>query len=273
MTRLKSQWIEHMREGMSRYNAELAGKIGLDLGGLAMEMSGLKPKEYEKRKHSSEIAVVSITQGMGIIENFAESVCAILRSAGFSAYTLRETDVEGIYQSLSKGKKILFMADDLRYLAFNLNNGKFSDNNQATAWGFVKVMEKFLEKKGRSYSDSSVLLIGCGKVGSIAAELLDRMGVEFSVYDKEREKMEETGKWKSCRGKLSNAEEIVNYDCILDFTNEGNWIDSSMIASEALYVSPGVPLSLTEEVKTALRGRMVFDHLEIGTAIMIGTVL
>ena len=36
MTRLKTEWVEYMIDGMDAYNQSLMQKIGVDLAGLAM---------------------------------------------------------------------------------------------------------------------------------------------------------------------------------------------------------------------------------------------
>ena len=46
MTRLKTEWIDHMTDGMDKYNSELAGKIGFDLAGLVRDTFGISKERY-----------------------------------------------------------------------------------------------------------------------------------------------------------------------------------------------------------------------------------
>jgi hypothetical protein len=72
---------------------------------------------------------------------------------------------------------------------------------------------------------------------------------------------------------LGSPEEIKNYRFILDFTNEGGWLENGYLGSEVWYASPGVPLSLDEKAASRLQNTAVYDNLEIGTAMMLGEIL
>ena len=41
MTRLKTEWIDHMPDGMEEYNRMLKERTGLDLSGLVMQAYGM----------------------------------------------------------------------------------------------------------------------------------------------------------------------------------------------------------------------------------------
>lgn len=268
MTRLKTEWVEYMIDGMDSYNCELMGKIGVDLAGLIMRTFQMEKAGFEKARLTNKVAVIPITQGEGIIGSFSESVAAIIRSIGFSAEVMPHTDVDGIYDGYLKGCNIFFFADDIRYLALNTKTSKASDNNYATALGFVEVLSALMEKYGKNIATEKILQIGHGIVGREAVKILEERGVDFDIYDKDTAAVSQL----SCK-KLTAKEAIKDYRYILDFTNEGGWLKDEYLADTILYASPGVPYSMDAEAEDRFEDRAVHDNLEIGTAIMLGQVI
>ena len=152
MTRLKTEWVEYMIDGMDEYNTKLKAKTGFDLAGLVMDTFGIPKEKYDRLASSLLVAAVPVTQGEGIIGSFSDSVAAIVRSMGFRTYVPEETDVDGIYSAILMDAGAIFMADDDRYLAFSRDNGSFGDNNYATALGFIMVMRAMMKKAGYDIS-------------------------------------------------------------------------------------------------------------------------
>ena len=273
MTRLKTEWIDYMLDGMNDYNSSLKAKTGFDLAGLTMDTFGISKEKYDRLTGSLLVAAVPVTQGEGIISSFSESVAAIIKSMGFRTYVSEDTDVEGIYGSILMDADVVYMADDTRYLAFSRDNGSFGENNYATALGFIMVMRAMMKKAGLDISKEKILVIGNGLVGEEAVQILLNHGVDFDMYDKDPKAVEafrdlDTGKYV-----LSSPEEIKDYRFILDFTNEGGWLKDEMLGADVIYASPGVPLSLDEKAAERLQNTAVYDNLEIGTAMMLGEIL
>ncbi len=273
MTRLKTEWIDYMLDGMNDYNSSLKAKTGFDLAGLTMDTFGISKEKYDRLTGSLLVAAVPVTQGEGIISSFSESVAAIIKSMGFRTYVSEDTDVEGIYGSILMDADVVYMADDTRYLAFSRDNGSFGENNYATALGFIMVMRAMMKKAGLDISKEKILVIGNGLVGEEAVQILLNHGIDFDMYDKDPKAVEafrdlDTGKYV-----LSSPEEIKDYRFILDFTNEGGWLKDEMLGTDVIYASPGVPLSLDEKAAERLQNTAVYDNLEIGTAMMLGEIL
>ena len=273
MTRLKTEWIDYMLDGMNDYNSSLKAKTGFDLAGLTMDTFGISKEKYDRLAGSLLVAAVPVTQGEGIISSFSESVAAIIKSMGFRTYVSEDTDVEGIYGSILMDADVVYMADDTRYLAFSRDNGSFGENNYATALGFIMVMRAMMKKAGLDISKEKILVIGNGLVGEEAVQILLNHGIDFDMYDKDPKAVEafrdlDTGKYV-----LSSPEEIKDYRFILDFTNEGGWLKDEMLGTDVIYASPGVPLSLEEKAAERLQNTAVYDNLEIGTAMMLGEIL
>lgn len=268
MTRLRTEWITYMLDGMEEYNRQLRLKTGMDLSELVMNTFSIAPEVYQMLQAELRVAVVPITQGEGIIGSFSQSVAAIIQSMGFAADVTDHTDVDGIYDAVRTGHQILFFADDIRYLAVNTTLGTCSDNNYATALGFIQVMKAMMKRQGKDLTQEKLLQIGHGIVGKEAAAILQEMGADFDLFDKN------PAAAAAFDGKLlSGKEEIKNYSYILDFTNEGGWLTREDLAGDILYASPGVPYSMDQEAAAAFEERAVHDNLEIGTAIMLGQCL
>ena len=124
MTRLRTEWITYMLDGMEEYNRDLAAKTGMDLAALMADTFCVSKFDLAAAQKNIKVAVVPITQGEGIIGSFSESVAAIVRSMGFCADVMPNTDVDGIYDATLGGYDVLFFADDIRYLALNIRSGK-----------------------------------------------------------------------------------------------------------------------------------------------------
>ena len=273
MTRLKTEWIDYMLDGMNDYNSSLKTKTGFDLAGLVIDTYGISVERFKKYAEKLLIAAVPVTQGEGIIGSFSESVAAIVRSMGFRTFVPDETDVDGIYNAILMDADVIYMADDERYLAFSRDNGSFGENDYATALGYIMVLRQMMKRAGLDIAKEKVLVIGNGRVGEEAVQILLNHNVDFDMYDKDEKAVEafrslETGKYV-----LSSPEEIKNYRFILDYTNEGEWLKDEYLAEGVFYASPGVPLSLDEKAAGRLQNTAVYDNLEIGTAMMLGEIL
>lgn len=268
MTRLKTEWITYMLDGMDSYNCQLIAKTGFDLAGLMQETFDISDDELRAARKDKKIAVIPITQGEGIIGSFSESVAAIVKSMGFTADVMAHTDVDGIYDASRMGYDILFFADDIRYLALNIKTGRFSDNNYATALGFIQALRALMKKYGKDLCNEKILQIGYGIVGKESASLLRSMGVDFDLYDKDGAALAGVEEHT-----VTAQDAIGQYGYILDFTNEGDWLSKADLAEDVLYASPGVPYSMDQEAADCFEDRAIHDNLEIGTAIMLGQAL
>ncbi len=275
MTRLRSEWIEHMTSGMEAYNKKLVCRAGIDLSGLILTAYGKDEKELDTARRSLKVGVVPITQGRGVIASFSEAVAAIIKSVGFEAAVADYTDVDGIYHLKKAGADIIFMADDERYLALNTINGRTGENDYCTALGFICVLKSMAEMRKLDISKEKILVIGYGRVGKQAASILTSRAMSFDFFDKDIKKRKELAEdfGEASIGILESECEIKNYRCILDFTDEGGWLRREALMDGAIYSSPGVPISLNKEALLALQNDAVYDNLEIGTAMMLAETI
>ncbi|MBR6473138.1 MAG: 3-methylornithyl-N6-L-lysine dehydrogenase PylD [Firmicutes bacterium] len=273
MTRLKTEWIDYMLEGMNSYNENLKSRTGFDLKSLVMDTFGISEQRYDSYASKLLVAAVPVTQGEGIIGSFSESVCAIVRSMGFRTFVPDETDVDGLYSAILVDADIIYMADDTRYLAFSRDNGSFGENNYSTALGFIMVLRAMMKRADLDISKEKILVLGNGLVGEEAVQILLGHDVDFDMYDKDPKAVEAFNRLETGKYVLSSPDEIKNYKYILDFTNEGEWLKDEMLGENVIYASPGVPLSLDDKASERLQKTSVYDNLEIGTAMMLGEIL
>lgn len=265
MTRLISSWVSPMLDGMDEYNRSLKEKTGMDLSQLATEVFNSTEEKMKQARAEVLVGVIPITQGEGIIGDFAEAVASIVASMGFRTLVTENTDVNGIYEAYEKGCGVLFFADDIRYLALNIREGRSGENNYCTALGYISILERMMRNRGKNIESEKILVIGHGIVGREAVKILRSRDISFCVYDKEQNAL--SGENFEV---IDSKEKIKEYEYILDFTNEGEWLKKADLSEKTLYASPGVPCSLDENAKKMLAKSAIYDNLEIGTAVMLG---
>ncbi len=169
----------------------------------------------------------------------------------------------GLYEANQRGAGMVFLADDRKFLAINLNKGAVVDNADATARGYVAALEGAVE----ILRDKEVLVLGGGRVGKAAMSYLKQRGADPIVYDKNPAVMgalKEKG-WRT----LSEIGELERYPLLVDANPEGGWICRDMLHPQVWIAAPGVPLSLDEEAKKAFSQRLIHDLLPIGVVTMV----
>lgn len=251
-----------MEEGCQRRDLELQEKTGLSLLELAAKAAGRDASELRRLAGDVLVAAVPVTAGLGVIGQFAQSVAAILRTTGFNCMVTDKSDVNGIYEAYTKGADLIFMADDDRFLAINTNTNKVSENNFATAAGYVAALEAMMSKKGVDMKDAPVLVLGYGPVGKHAEEILLAKGARVTVFDKD-----------PFQGKPNRPQDIIHFPYIIEATPQPAWIRKDMLSPEALIAAPGIPLGLDAEATETFKNQLVHDMLDIGTATMLATAL
>lgn len=267
MTRLITEWIKDIQDHAKEKEAVLKEKTGLNYIGLAAKTSGWSVADLERASLQIKVGVVPVTSGKGVISSFSESVAAVITAMGFQSFLTQGADVNGIHEAYSREADILFMADDERYLAFNINKRKMADNNMATAAGYLTALE---EAHG-SLTGKEVLLLGFGVIGQEFYKRLQKKGISVAGYEIDPGRQKEMD--RSGIFLLEKPEDMRHFKVILDATNQSGWIHSGMLHPEAWIAAPGIPLSLDAEAYTEYGKRVIHDYLEIGTAAMLGFAL
>lgn len=267
MTRLITDWIADIEDTIKDRERDLKDKTGMDYAALAAKVSGCSASDIERAARQLKVAVVPVTTGQGIIGSFSESVAAVTRTIGFPSFVTRQTDVNGLHEAYKDGADIVFMADDDRFISINLNKKKMADNDYATASGYTAALEGAIG----SFVGKEILILGCGAVGREFIRILKKKGTTFAIHDISGIRLAIARKEDaSC---IISPEEIKRYKYIIDATNQGGWLHREMLHPEAWIASPGIPLSLDQEMLEIYSDRLIHDPLQIGVASMLGLSL
>lgn len=251
-----------MEEGCQRRDLELKEKTGLSLLELAAKAACRDAAELRRLSGDVLVTAVPVTAGLGMIGQFAQSVAAIVRTAGFNCMVTEKSDVNGIYEAYTAKADLIFIADDDRFLAINTTVQKIGENNQATAAGYVAALEAMMSQKGVAIKDAPVLVLGYGPVGRYAEEILLSKGAHVTVFDKD-----------PFQGKPNRPQDIIHFPYIIEATPQPAWIHKEMLSPDALIAAPGIPLGLDAETAELFRKQLVHDMLDIGTATMLAMAL
>lgn len=272
MTRLRNEDINSIIGKLYDFDRKLVSIIGHNLKDLAILASDLNiSKEVEKRIGTTLVGVVPISSGKGIIEDFSNTLVSIACHIGFKAFVTRNTDLRGFAEAIDMDCDILIMSDDDVFIAYNCRTGKISNNDPATANGFVTALEVL----AGGLEGTETLVLGAGPIGKFSIKKLLEKGSNVALYDKNPEKS------KSAKKKIEinfpdriKIEEnikiaLASHRYILDATPASDIIDEADISIGSLIVAPGVPLGLTEAAEKKAGNRLLHDNLRIGTATML----
>ncbi|ADL11907.1 3-methylornithyl-N6-L-lysine dehydrogenase PylD [Acetohalobium arabaticum] len=268
MTRLFTDQISHIPETIDEYNQELKDKTGCGLVGLANHALGT---EYETAFLAQKrAAVVPVTVGEGIIQGFSKSVAAILEYMGFEILVTNSSDVKGIKEAYQKKADILLMADDDEFIALNLEENKYVDNNWATARAYVNALELMVG----GLKDRTVVVQGLGPIGREAVRALIEKEARIKVYDVDEQKMIKlTEEVESVEAVKNPEQELKHNKLILEATPVDNTIQEDYIDQKTYISAPGVPLGVCKTAISSIEDRLIHDPLQLGVSLMAAGVL
>ena len=259
MTRLNDEMVKGIIGSLDSTNDMLISMTGMDTMELACEAIGITPEMIDLK--GVLVGVVPVTSGLGIIKKFSESVAEIVRKLGMEAFVTESADVTGLAEALAAGAEIIFMADDVKFVAINTTNGKFSHNSFSTAAGYVTA----LKGAAGGLAGKEVLILGAGRVGGIAAELMTAMGAIVTVYDIDEKRMKDLSSkvgvktTKDVNGALSSHLLVLN-------ASPGA-IDGRYVREGTIFSSPGIPYPF-DELGLKKAKMVIHDPLDIGAAVM-----
>lgn len=265
MTRLSSESIIKIGEQLPAYDAELVGKTGCTLLEIACRAAGVEKHQVLSELYSLRVAVVPVTSGKGIIPGFAEAVKAITEYLGARAQVTENYDVAGLAEAVEQGASVVFLADDHRFIAIELERKRVVDNALATGYAYAAALGCLVG----DLSGRTVLLLGAGRVGRSAIQALQRMGAEVVVFDPDPKRREAV---RNCYGVITAEDLNValgQYRLIFDASPAADIIQPFHIKEDTVIVAPGVPLGLTAEAYQLARDRVVHDPLQLGVAAML----
>lgn len=266
MTRLTEKDIFGLEESMGQSDLKLTKATGLTIRKLASLAAGITEEEFCLR--SRKVAVIPITSGEGIIPYFTDSVRSIISYLGYPAEVMSTNDVAGIYEAVTDGKEIIFMADDQRFIAFNLRTKTIVDNGEATARGYVAA----LNSMSGGLNSQKVLVVGAGEVGRTAIFCLRELGANVEVYEINPQKVANLEKI-GIKVIKDIESSLQNFQYILDASPQAAFLDLANLHPEVMIAAPGIPLGLTPETYLSLEKRVVHDPLQIGVATMLALAI
>lgn len=255
MSRLVREDIEHISREIKNYDAHFFKQTGKTMAQTACYALG-----REECAANKKVAVIPVTSGLGTIEFFSESVCAILKHIGADAFITEKTDVAGLQEAYLKDSDMVFMADDDVCAAFSLKSGAVSDNGEATGIAFAAALELAMDR-----GNARVLVLGCGPVGGSAALYLAKKGIKVDLYDIQQEKSDKFRKEDNI-SVLTENPNLNDYIYVLDATPNENWISENMVCKSSIYSAPGMPLSLADEAVKKVE--LIHNPLELGIITM-----
>lgn len=259
MTRLTPDVIRGIPETISSLDTALEKIIGADLRHLACNAAGINAEDICFESYT--VAVVPVTSGKGVISGFSESVAAAIREIGMHSFVTEGSDVTGTAEAYRSGADIIFMADDENFIALNTKARMFTDNIRSTAKGYVAAL-KCVEG---CLSGKTVLVLGAGRVGTVATEILLEQGAKVEVADILWNKaliLEKKHRSVKARADLERAIE----DNRLILNASPGKIPGKLIQKGSVISSPGVPYAFDREGET--KATIIHDVLSLGVAVM-----
>lgn len=266
MTLLKAKDILHISENLQDYNELLLSRFGKSLAEIAMCAVGKNKKDFEDCYRQALIAVVPVTAGNGIINGFSDTVKAIIENAGFKCFVTQNKDITGLEEAYNKQARVIFIADDDKFIAINTCSNKIADNSIDTGKGYAAA----LDLMSGGLKDKSVVLIGAGPVGMGAASYMTAHGAKVLVYDILKQKAKNLKLELPEIGVLSELDNALkNNDLIFDATPAIRIIRKEHINDKTLISAPGIPLGLEEDCIPIIKDRLMHDVLELGVVTML----
>lgn len=264
MTRLTECELEGLESGIQLYDYELTKRTGFSLVRIACAAAGISESKFSQAAGASKVYVVPITYGKGIIPGFSQSVRGIAQYMGFQAEVTFECDVSGLAEAVGSGARIVFMADDQKFIAVNLTTCAVVDNSYATARGYVTALDAL----GKGLKGCDVLVIGAGRVGGGAIAALKEIGALVTVFDLNLRRLH---LWKNTGVKIEKNlfKVLPQFKYIIDASPEPGFIDIEHLHPHAAIAAPGIPLGLTGNAYEAFKERVIHDPLQLGVAAML----
>ncbi|MDR3075128.1 MAG: 3-methylornithyl-N6-L-lysine dehydrogenase PylD [Candidatus Methanoplasma sp.] len=259
MTRLTDDMVKDIICSLDSTDDTLVSLTGMNTLELACDAIGISPDTINT--HDIRVGVVPVTSGLGIITRFSDSVAEIIKKLGMEAFVTESPDVAGLAEALSAKCDIIFMADDVQFIAINAGNGRYSNNSFSTAAGYVSA----LKGAAKGLAGKAVLVLGAGRVGSIAAELIVSMGAEVTIYDIDGKKANDLSR----RVKIKVADDVgaalSSHDLI--FNASPAPIEADHIREGSIFSSPGIPFPFDDAGLKKVKA-VIHDPLNIGVAVM-----
>lgn len=272
MTCLTSADVINIPSVWDDFDRRMMDILGVDLLTLAARAVDRPVETVRRGLAGRKLAAVSITNGVGVVPGFAESLAAIGRHLGMSSAVMQYPDGHGFQQALDLGAEIIISADDFSFMARETKHGRLADNNPATSNVFVAALELM---NGGSLRDSEVIVLGCGPIGRGAVCRLAELGAYPLVFDPDEKKVmavldEIEGEGEQIRTAEQMLKAVKRTSLIFEATPVSQALPPEMWPAKPVVAAPGVPLAWPWQwMEPGSPARLWHDVLQSGTAAML----
>ena len=267
MTRLTETDVADLTSELVAVEDRLREATGLGLRDLALR--AVTDSDRCVQLHGARVASVPISTGQGVITGFSACVVATLLHLGCDAWATTQPDVRGIQAAVSAGARVVFLADDHRFIALNVTNGSSTDNDPATADGYVAA----LEAASGGLEGREVLLLGLGAVGRAAARRLGARGAQVFVVEPDAERVEAALEIGLAFVETDLAEGLARCDLVFDACPAADIIDVADVRPGMIAAVPGMPSAFTAAAQGVLGVTHMHEPLAVGVAVMAARAL
>jgi pyrrolysine biosynthesis protein PylD len=267
MTRLTADDVRELTERLTAFENDLREVAGMGLRELAMATVA-EPAPCVPL-HGARVAAVPVTSGQGVITGFTDCVAAILRHLDCEAWVTGQPDVRGIQDAVTGRADVIFLADDYRFVALDVRNGRCIDDDPATADGYVTA----LDAAAGGLFGRPVLLLGLGPVGRAAARRLVRRGAKVEVVEPNEARLQAALEIGLHVRPVALEEGLARCDLIFDATPAPDIIDAGDVTERTIAAVPGIPSGFTLAAQQKLGVRHIHEPLAVGVAVMAARAL
>jgi pyrrolysine biosynthesis protein PylD len=263
MTRLTEEDVRWLPGGVAGLEERLARATGLDLVGVAARACDLERDDAAHRLTRIRVAVVPISAGQGFIAGFAESVAAICEHIGCHAWVTPHPDVAGLADAAEAGARLVFAADEERFIALDITSGACADNGEATGRAFLAA----LDAAAGGLRGKEVLVLGLGPVGRAAAARAVALGATALAVDPDSVRLEQVSGELGLQP-VDFSEGLARCRLVLDAAPVGGLIPAEWVTPVSIVSAPGMPPAAGPETAEALGERHVHEPLALGVVTM-----
>ena len=185
MTRLNSADLATPANHWAQYEKRLRDRLGLSLVSLAAEALSVDSNVALRALDGLRVAAIPLSSGQGLITGFAEMLAGIADHLGCSGHVV-SPDEAGFREARETGASLAIWADDDEFMVENLASGTQAENGRATGMGFAAALERLCG----GVRGKTIVVTGCGPVGSAGAEALLRRSAKVLLCDVRQDKAE-----------------------------------------------------------------------------------
>jgi len=267
MTRLTETDVTTLTRELESVEDRLHEATGMGLRDIALRSVTDGDRCVQLR--GARVAAVPMSSGEGVIPGFSACVVATLLHLGCDAWATTQSDVSGIQAAVAAGAEVLFLADDLRFIALHVARSLTVDNDHATADGYVTA----LEAAAGDLDGRDVLVLGVGSVGRAAVRRLTALSATVHVAEPDAERIEAARAVGLEFEVVTLADGLARCDAVFDASPAEGVIDAADVRPGMVAAVPGMPSAFTAAARELLGVRHMHEPLALGVAVMAARAL